>query len=350
MLSSICGSPPSLSMGLSVRKLPLLLLLALVTALVATACGGSSGTKSVPAGAVALVGDQAIPKSDLDRLIAQTKKNYEAQKQDFPEAGTPEYESIKTSLVKGLVQQAQWEQAGAAMGIKVTDKEVQTQLDAFKQQYFKGDEDKYKAELEKQGFTDQQVRDRIRARALSNKIYTAVIGKVKVSDADITAYYDAHKDQYAQTESREVRHILVKTKALADRLYNEIKGGADFAKLAERYSQDTASKGNGGKYTAYKGKSVAPFDKYVFAAKTGDLSKPIKTQFGWHIIEVLSGIKPPATQPLAEVRDSISTTLLQQKQNEALKQWAKDAEANYPATYAIGYKPASTGTAASTTG
>jgi parvulin-like peptidyl-prolyl isomerase len=337
-------------MSLSVRKLFPLLLLALVTAVVATACGSSDEAKTVPAGAIALVGDKAIPKSELDLLLTQSKKNAEAQKQDFPEAGTPEYESLKTSLVNGLVQQSQWEQAGAAMGIKVTDKEVQTQLDAFKQQYFKGDEDKYKAELVKQGVTERQVRDRIRARLLSSKIYTAIINKVKVSDADIKAYYDAHQDQYAQPESREVRHILVRKKALADRLYNQIKGGADFAKLARQYSEDTGTKQNGGKLTAFKGKSVAPFDKFVFAAKTGDLSKPVKTQFGWHVIEVLSDIKPAATQPLAKVRDSISSTLLQEKQQQALKQWAKDAEANYPVTYAPGYKPAPTTTGATTTG
>jgi foldase protein PrsA len=348
MLSSICGSPPSLSMGLSLRKVLPLLLLALVTGLAMTACG-SKEEKTVPPGAIALVGDQAIPKTDLDQALAQEKKNAEAQKQDFPEPGTPEYESVKASIVKGLVQQAQWEQAGAAMGIKVTDKEVETQLDAFKQQYFKGDEEKYKAELTKQGVTDEQVRERIRSRLLSNKIYTAIVDKVKVSDADIQAYYDNHKSQYQQPESREVRHILVKKKTLAERLYTELKDGADFAKLAKKYSEDTASAQQGGKYTAYKGKSVAPFDEFVFAAKTGDLSRPIKTQFGWHVIEVLSDIKPAAAQPLSKVRDSISSTLLQQKQQQALQQWAKDAAADYPPTYAPGYAPAPT-TATTTTG
>jgi foldase protein PrsA len=335
-------------MSLSVRNLLPLLLLALVAALVATACGSSEGEESVPPGAIAVVGDKTIPKSDLNAALAQAQKNAEAQKQDFPEPGTPEYADVRSSIVRGLVQQAQWEQAGAAMGVKVADKEVETQLAAYKQQYFKGDEDKYQAELTKQGVTDKQVRERIRLRLLSNKIYTAIVDKVKVSDADIKAYYDKHKAQYVQPESREVRHILVKTKGLADRLYAQIKDGGDFAKLARRYSEDTTTAKLGGKYTAYKGKSVAPFDQFVFAAKTGDVSKPIKTQFGWHVIEVLSDVKPAATRPLAEVRDSISSTLLQQKQQQALQQWAKDAEAKYPATYAPGYAPAPTTTAATT--
>jgi foldase protein PrsA len=335
-------------MASSLRKLLPLLLLALVVTLVA-ACGSSDSSKTVPSGAVALVGDKAIEKADLDRLIDQTKTNYEAQKQEFPEVGTPEYETLKGTLLKGLVQQSQWEQAGAAMGVRVSDKEIDTQLDALKQQYFKGDEDKFKAELEKQGLTLEQLREQLSGRLLSDKIYSAVIKKVKVTDAEIKAYYDNHKAQYAQPESREVRHILVKKKALADELYTKLKNGADFAKLARQYTQDETSKASGGLYTAYKGKSVAPFDKFVFGAKKGDLSQPIKTEFGWHVIEVLSEIKPPAPQPLAEAKDTISSTLLQQQQNQALKAWVKDAQSKYDVTYAAGYAPASTETTGSGT-
>ena len=87
----------------------------------------------------------------------------------------------------------------------------------------------------------------------------------------------------------------MKNEALAQKLHDQIQGGADFAKLAEKYTQDTASKADGGKFTAFKGRTVAPFDEFVFSAKTGELSDPIKTEFGWHIIEVLGPIKPATT-------------------------------------------------------
>jgi foldase protein PrsA len=334
----------------SLRKLLPLLLLALAAALAAAACGSSNEEqRTVPAGAIALVGDKPLEKADLDRLVEQTRKNYEAQKQDFPEAGTPQYESVKSVLVKTLVQQAQWEQAGAALGVKVTDNEVQTQLDALKQQYFKGDETAFEDELDKQGMTEAQLREQLRSKLLSDKIYNTVIGKVKVTDAEIKAYYNDHKSDYQQTESRDVRHILVKTKSLADRVYNELKDGADFAKLAKKYSEDTASAADGGNFTAYKGRTVAPFDKFVFSADTGDLSKPIKTEFGWHVIEILSGVKPPGVQPLEDVRESINSTLLQEKQNEALRKFVQDARQKYAVTYAPGYKPAPTTTEGATT-
>jgi foldase protein PrsA len=332
-------------MASSRRKLIPLLLLAFV-ALLAAACGSDdeSGQGSVPAGSIALVGDRAIPKEELDRLIEQAKSNYEAQEQDFPAAGTPAYEDIKSTLVRSLVQQAQWEQAGAAMGIEVTEDEVNSQLASLKEQYFNGDDEKYQEELEKQGLTEQQLREQIESKLLSDKIYAAVTKKAGVTDAEIKAYYDENKAQYEQPESRQVRHILVKNEALADEIHTKLENGGDFAQLAKKHSEDTASKAEGGEFEAFKGKTVAPFDKFVFAADTGDLSNPIKTEFGWHVIEVLGDVEPASVQPLDEVRETIESTLLQEKQNTALQDWVEETKTKYRVVYAPGYRPAATTT------
>jgi foldase protein PrsA len=331
-------------MSSHIRRNSSLLLLALIAALALAACGGG-GTSSadVPDGAVAVVGDKTVTKEEFDKLIEQQKKSAEAQKQDFPEPGTAEYEALKATVVKGLVEQKEWELEGEAMGIEVTDQEIETELDKLKQQYFQGDEQKYSAELAKQGLTDEDVRNELRTRILTNKIFEAVTKKVTVTDADIQAYYDKNPTQYQQPASREVRHILVKTEALAQKLHDQIQGGADFAKLAKKYTQDQASKADGGKFTAFKGRTVEPFDEFVFSAKTGDLSDPIKTEFGWHIIEALSAIKPATTTPLDQVKDSIKTTVLQTKQNAAMKAWIAALPAKYAdeVAYAPGYAPAS---------
>jgi foldase protein PrsA len=331
-------------MSSHIRRNSSLLLLALIAVLALAGCGGG-GTSSadVPDGAVAVVGDKTVTKEEFDKLIEQQKKSAEAQKQDFPEPGTPEYEALKATVVKGLVEQKEWELEGESMGVKVTDQEVETELDKLKQTYFQGDEQKYSAELAKQGLTDADVRNELRTRILTNKIYEAVIKKVTVSDADIKAYYDKNPTQYQQPASREVRHILVKTEALAQKLHDQIQGGADFAKLAKKYTQDQASKADGGKFTAFKGRTVAPFDEFVFSAKTGDLSDPIKTEFGWHIIEVLSAVKPATTTPLDQVKEAIKTTVLQTKQNAAMKAWIAALPAKYgdEVAYAPGYAPAS---------
>jgi parvulin-like peptidyl-prolyl isomerase len=331
-------------MSSHIRRNSSLLLLALIAALALAACGGD-GTSSadVPEGAVAVVGDKTVTKEEFDKLIEQQKKSAEAQKQAFPEPGTVEYEAAKATVVKSLVEQKEWELEAEAMGIKVTDQEIETQLNQVKEQNGLTDEQKYQAELAKAGITDAQVRDQVRVSILTNKIYEAVIKKVTVSDADIKAYYDKNPTQYQQPASREVRHILVKNEALAQKLHDQIQGGADFAKLVNKYTQDTASKADGGKFTAFKGRTVAPFDEFVFSAKTGDLSDPIKTEFGWHIIEVLSAVKPATTTPLDQVKDAIKTTVLQTKQNAAMKAWIAALPAKYgdEVAYAPGYAPAS---------
>jgi len=324
-----------------------LLLLALVAALALAACGGGgSSSQDVPEGAIAVVGDKTITKVQFGQLIEAQKKSAEAKKQTFPAVGTPEYEAVKATVVKGLVEEREWELEGESMGIKVSDDEVAKQLVQLKQQFFQGDEQKYQAELVKQGLTDQQVRDELRIRVLSNKIFAAVTKNVKVTDADIAAYYKANATQYEQPASREVRHIVVKTEGQAQDLYNKIKAGASFAALAKKYTQDQASKADGGKFTAFKGRTVGPFDEFVFKAKTGDLSQPIKTEFGWHVIEVLSAVKPATTTPLDQVKDSIKTTLLQQKQNTAMKTWIANLKTKYAddISYAPGYAPAASTT------
>lgn len=328
-------------MTLSMRKT--ISLLALALALAASGCGGEeAGKPDVPPGAIAIVGELAIEKAEFDRLVDQAEKSFEAQEQDFPEAGTPEYEDVKSSIVKSLVEEAQWAQEADEMGIKVTDQEVTKRLDELKEQFFQGDDKKYEDELERQGLTEQQVRDEIRSRVLSEKIYNSVTKSVKVTDKEIQAYYKKNEAQFEQPESREVRHILVKSKAKAQDIHGQLQNGAGFAALAKRFTEDEASKAEGGKMTAQKGRTVAPFDKFVFDAETGDLSEPIKTEFGWHVIEVLSDVEPKSVTPLADVKESISATLLQQRQNAAMRRWVADLKEKYAdeTAYAPGFAPA----------
>ena len=324
---------------------------ALATALVAPACGSDDAPESAPAGTVAVVGDTEIPKSEFDRIIKQAQASYEAQGQEVPKTGSPEYIALRDSIVRSLVERAEFALEAEELDIEVTDEEIEKRLDELKKQFFEGSDEKYRKEIAKQGLTDEQVRDEIRARVISEKLYESVTSSVKVTDADIKAYYDKNKAQFEQPESREVRHILVKNKERADDIHSQLQSGGDFAKLAKQYSQDPSSADKGGKYTAVKGQSVEEFDKFVFDAKTGDLSEPVKTQFGYHVIEVLSDVKPKSTTPLKDAEQSIRDTLLREKQNEAMRKWVNGLEAKYAdqIAYAPGFAPPASQTTGETT-
>jgi parvulin-like peptidyl-prolyl isomerase len=318
------------------------LLAALALGVAVAGCGGDEGEAiEVPDGAIAVVGDREIPKAEYDRLVEQAKKTYEARDQEFPAAGTPDFAQLRNAIVRSLVEQTEFEIAAEELGVEVTDEDVEKRLDELKEQFFKGNEEQYEAELEKQGLTDEQVRKDVRTRILSERIFEEVTKDVQVSDEQVRAYYEENQAQFETPASREVRHILVKQKARADDIYRQLQQGGDFAALAKRYSQDPASKAQGGKFTAQQGATVPEFDKTAFELETGELSRPVKTQFGWHIIEATAAVKPKATQELSEVESQISDQLLEDRKNTRINEWIEELRKRFEdeIAYAPGYEP-----------
>jgi foldase protein PrsA len=331
----------------------LLLFPALILALLAAGCGG--GSDKVPDDAVAVVDGDTVARSDFNALLNQARKSYKSQKREFPKAGSQEYQTLKNQAVQFLVQRVEFEQQAKDLDIEVTEKQVDARLEQIKKQYFGGDEKKYKKQLKDQGLTDKQVRGDIRAQIVSEKIFEKVTKNAKVDDKAIQEYYEKNKAQYSQPESREVRHILVKTRKQALDIAAQLKAGADFSALAKKYSQDTGSKANGGKLTISKGQTVAPFDQTAFLLKNNVISGPVKTEFGFHIIQPLADAKPAKVTPLKEVKESIRQQLQQTKKNEAMTKWVDDLKKEYEdeVSYAVGFTPppaATTGTTTSTTG
>ena len=327
-------------------------LVLLLCALVTIALAGCGGDEDVPADAVAVVDGEEISRSDYEALINQAKKSYANQKREFPAAGSQEFQTLRNQAVQFLVQREQFEQEAGELDVEVTEKQLDARLTQIQKQYFGGDKAKYEKQLKDQGVTAKQVRDEIRAQLFSERIFARVTREVKVTDQQIEDYYAKNKAQYSQPESREVRHILVKTKARADDLAAQLESGGDFAALAKQFSQDTGSKANGGKLTISKGQTVAPFDKAAFALKKNEISAPVKTEFGFHIIQPLSETKPAKVTPLKEVKASIRQQLQQTEKNEAMTKWVDELKDDYEdkVTYATGFTPPPAATTASTAG
>ena len=322
--------------------------LALLVA-IAAGCGGGGG--DVPSDSVAVVDGENVPRSEYEQLIAQAKKTFAQDKRDFPKAGTAERKQLDQQAVAFLVQRVELAQAAGDLKVEVTDKDVAARLDQIKKQYFGGDEKRYEKQLKQQGLTDAQVRRDVRANVISEKIFAEVTKDVKVTDADVQKYYTDNKAQYGTPESRDVRHILVKTRAQANQLYDQLKAGASFATLAKKYSQDPGSKDQGGKYTVVKGQTVAPFEQTAFLLEKNQISRPVKTQYGYHIIQPLSEVKPASTQPLDKnLKEQIRTQLQTQKKNESMNTWVKDLQKRYEdkVDYAAGFEPPATSSAGTT--
>jgi foldase protein PrsA len=317
--------------------------------LAVSGCGGDSG---VPEGAVAVVDGSEITREELDELIAHGKRTYEASQQDFPRVGTPEYQNVQKQYVAYLVQQAQFEHEAEELGVEVTEKDVDAEVEKFVDTNFKGKQEDFEKALKAQGFTIETFRETLRNSVLAQKLYDEVTKDVKVPPSELLAYYQQNSAQYQVPESRDVRHILIsekkaggtevdfeKSKTEADRILAELRSGGDFAALARANSDDPGSKADGGKLTINRGQTVPEFDKTSFELEQGTISDPVRTTYGYHIIEALSPVRKATSQPLHKVRASIKATLLQDRRTDVMTEWLDELDGRYDISYAQGFEP-----------
>ena len=159
---------------------------------------------------------------------------------------------------------------------------------------------------------------------------------IKVPEPDIQAFYTQNLPQYQTPAQVRASHILLKlegkddkqVQALAEDVAKKAKApGADFAALAKQYSEDESNNATGGDLDYFgRGRMVAEFEQAAFAMKPGEISNPVKTAFGYHIIKVVDS-KPDTTRPLAEVRTEIEDQLKWQKAQAEAESIAKQLEA-----------------------
>jgi foldase protein PrsA len=333
-------------------RLPFLALIVVLVALLAAGCGGGGGSGSVPNDSVAKVGDTPISKSTFNALMTVAFARYKAQGQKAPAVGTPQYTQLRDQAVTFLVQEEELQQEADKLGVKVSQKDVEDRLALIKKTYYHDSEKQLEAALKKDNITLAELEQyNLKPTLLSEKLQAKVTSNVKVTEAAAKKYYDQNKTTFTTPKTREVRHILVNSKSLADKIESQLKSGASFAKLAKKYSKDTASAAQGGKLCVAHGGSsgacqqtVPPFDKASFSLKTNEISQPVKSVYGWHVIQALGPIKPAHTQTFKEVESQIQSNLAQQQKQVAWSNWLAKLKKDYDGkvSYQTGYTPATT--------
>jgi parvulin-like peptidyl-prolyl isomerase len=348
-------------------------------ALVAAGCGGgsdsSSGSNGVPSDAVATVAGTAITRAQLDDLLDVTKLTYKQQQQQFPKAGTAEYQALQQQAVAYLVAQKEYEQEIARLGLSVTAADVDKELAKLIKSRFGGSEKKFESFLKTTGYTRDQFEAGLQRQLVEQRLHDDVTKGLTVSNAAVRAYYEKNKSSstYTTPAQRRVRHILVavnakgvgvaskgvtdakvdfaKSKVLADKLYKQLVAGASFATYVKKYSQDPGSKDKGGEYTDVKGTFAKEFEAAAFTLGTKVISKPVKTEFGYHLIEPLAATKEAVTASYAKAAPGIRTLLLQQKQQPVIDKWGTQFKKRYSGKvkYAAGFAPPPPTTTATTT-
>jgi peptidyl-prolyl cis-trans isomerase C len=151
-------------------------------------------------------------------------------------------------------------------------------------------------------------------------------GEKSAGDAALKKFYDDQVAQLKPIEEVRARHILVEQEDDAKKIHARVKGGEDFAKIAGESSKDPGSGQQGGDLGYFaKDRMVPEFAEAAFALKAGEISAPVKSQFGWHIIK----LEDRRTRPVPaynDVKDRLAQALVQKAQNELVEKLKKDAK------------------------
>ncbi|BDE07697.1 hypothetical protein WPS_29730 [Vulcanimicrobium alpinum] len=249
------------------------------------ACSGGSG-----GGDVASVNGQKISRGDFDRKL-----------ETGPQA---------KQVLNQMVQMALIDQYAKDKNVSATDDEITKKENEIKAKYPPGQFDQI---LKQQGLTEADVRQILRQQVIIDK---AVGPNVKVTDADVKSYFEKNHAIYDKPEQVRARHILVADAATANTVLQKLKAGGSWDALAKQYSTDPSSKDKGGELGFFgKGQMVAPFQEAAFKAKVGQIVGPVKSPFGYHIIQVEEK-KPAQTATFASTKDQIKAQLTQQQASQ----------------------------------
>jgi foldase protein PrsA len=259
---------------------------ALCVSLAACSTGSAGG------GNIAAVNGQNITRADFDHRLESN-----------PAARQTLTQLVQTALISQYAKNNK---------VDVSQADITKRENEIKAKYPPG---QFEQILKQQGLTEQDVQTILSQQIVLEK---AVAPQVHVSDADVKAYFDKNHAQYDKPEQVHARHILVADLATANQVEAKLKAGGDFAALAKQYSTDPSSKDKGGDLGYFgRGQMVPQFQDAAFGAKVGTITAPVKSPFGYHIIQVLDK-KPAQKATFASVKDQIRQQLTQQQESQAI--------------------------------
>jgi parvulin-like peptidyl-prolyl isomerase len=360
-------------------RLPGLLLILVIAAL---AVWSAACNSALPDGAVAKVGETLITAAQFDAAVAKEAAAYGITEKDYPDI----YKQLQTYVAQNLVANELAAQEATKLGLSVTDADVQTELDNYVASYYSGDQTALETELTAGGLTLDDFKTEIKDGLLRDKVKAEVVKDITTVDEEkIKTYYYANQDTYYVEPSRGLRHILIKpvatgtvttattaastgttvagtatttaavssavtdsdwAKALAtaQEVRRKLAAGGDWTALAAQYSGDFATKDKGGDLgTVLQGEQIKEFEEAAFALELNELSQPIKTVYGYEIIQA-TAVTKGGQQTLDEVRSGIESQLLLEAQSAAWDKWLAEKEVSVGVIYRDDLKPEPTTT------
>ncbi len=274
---------------------------------------------------VAKVNGEAITKAQVEEAFAAAVQASGVKAADLtPDQKMNGYRQILDELIMDKLV------AKAAAGETVSDEDINAEIAKLKKQF--PTEDAFQAQLKEAGQSPEKLKAALTTMLQQQHwMQSQIKDGDKITEADAKKFYDTNTEEFKNPETVKASHILftvnkddseevVKQKeAAAKKAEARAKKGEDFSKLAKELSEEPGAKESGGDLGFFaKDRMVPEFANAAFSQKPGEISDPVKTQFGWHVIKVTEK-KSAGTVPFEEVKDQITAYLKSAKQREAVQ-------------------------------
>lgn len=266
---------------------------------------------------VATVNGAAITRADLDMEINRLLP------QEFYHRSVTEerQKEIEKRALENLIDSELFYEEAKRQGLKVDNSDVKKRINSIKLSYQSGKA--FEEALKKSGMTPSVFEDKIRKGLMIDRLIEKEV-KVSLTDHDLEDYYKKNVDKFKEPEAVRLRYIYIKinpvepggrekAKERAKEAYSRIKSGADFAQIAQTYSNDMSRIKGGDVGFVHRGMMPIEMEKTAFSLKVGQASEVIETDMGFHILKVEE--KRASRQvPFKEIKDKLKKELTESMQ------------------------------------
>lgn len=237
---------------------------------------------------------------------------------------------VKTSgaeALEGMISDEIIRQEAEKADITVTQDEIDAEMAVYEENY--GGAEGLASAIETSGMTMEDLENEMETYL---KIEKLIGPDIEITDEAIQSYFEENKAALGQSAEVEASHILTETKEQAEEVAKKLADGGDFAKLAAEYSIDTATAENGGELGSFgEGEMAAEFEKAAFAMKPDEISEPVETEFGFHVIKV-TGKTEAAEATLEGSKEKIKEILFDEALNSEYAAWLAEKQESYDIT------------------
>jgi parvulin-like peptidyl-prolyl isomerase len=268
----------------------------------------------------ATVNGEPIYTAEVDRYVREIGRRLGV---DFSRGeAARQRPQVARSVLDQLIERALILQEARRTGRLATDAEVDRRVGELAARFRTQEE--FEQALAREGISRTELRERLRFELTVQRMLDALPAP-QVREQEARAYFQAHRELFDEPERVRVRHILLRTEAEARVALARLRAGEPFDRLARELSQDPASRERGGDLgVVAPGQTVPEFEQVAFSLQPGQLSDPVRTSFGYHVVQVTQRL--PARRATWETaREEVLRLFRETKRREAFERWLQQA-------------------------